>query len=57
MYTLFYFLFFKLLKYDKTFTGDLENIKQDYIQLTIYYNFLVDKLRFLVGVSILNSKI
>lgn len=30
--TLFYF-YFKLLKYDKTFTGDLENTKQDYTAL------------------------
>ena len=27
----FLFLFFKLWKYDNTFTGDLENIEQSYI--------------------------
>ena len=32
-------LFFKLLKYDKTFTGDLENTKQGYIQF--YYIIFV----------------
>ena len=40
-----------------TFTGDLENKNKVTYISTIYYNyFKVDKLRFLVGVSISNSQ-
>ena len=48
------FLFFKLCKYDNTFTGNLENTEQSYIQLH-YYNYFLSR-RFLVWVSISNSQ-
>ena len=34
------FLFFKLLKYDNTFTGDLRNTERVTYRSSIYYNFL-----------------
>ena len=50
------FLFLKLWENDNTFTGTLETTELSYIY-TIYYNyFAVDKLRFLVGVSISDSQ-
>ena len=46
------------MKYDNTFTGELKNTGQGYIQLRYILQlfFLIDKLRFFVGVSISNSQ-
>ena len=45
-------------KYDNLFIGDLENTEQSCIQFhyILQLFFEVDKLRFLVGISISNSK-
>ena len=36
-------LFFKLWKYDNTFTGDLENTEQVTYSSTMYYNYFLTR--------------
>ena len=54
----FNFNFFKLWKYDNSFTGNLENTEQGYIwcHYILQLFFKVGKLKFLLGVSITNSQ-
>ena len=49
---------FKLQKYDNTVIGDLESKDKVIYSSIIYYSYLfyIDKLRFLVGLSIANSQ-